>query len=161
MIAWNGQQFQDEINKSINAQGLALSQRIEAKARAYAPFRTGYLRNTIDVFYDAVGKSIEIYVGAEYGLFQEFGTRHMHAHPFIRPALNSENIYGFDTTMAFTNTIRTDTKLLAQGGSYQMHKSLTDKQKAHVRTNLKPVSQGFFKSGNSSVGRAKLKVRHF
>lgn len=159
MITFNAQQFQKEINDSINAQGLALSQRIEAKARALAPYRSGYLRNTIDVFYDAIGKSIEIYVGAEYGLFQEFGTRYMPPHPFIRPALNAEQIYGFDVTMAFTNTWVTDTKLLARGPGFKGHRSLTAKQKQHVREKLTPVSRELYGGGQSNVARARLNVK--
>ncbi len=159
MITFNAQQFQKEINDSINAQGLALSSRIETRARALAPYRSGYLRNTIDVLYDAPGKSIEIYVGAEYGLFQEFGTRYMHAHPFIRPALNAEQIYGFDVTMAFTNTWQTDRKLLARGPGFKGHKSLTAKQKEHVRKHLTPVSREHYGGGDSNVARARLKVK--
>ncbi len=156
MITFNGQQLLNDINQSINTQGIALAQRLQDKARAYAPYRTGHLHNTIDVFYDAPGKSIEIYVGAEYGIFVEFGTRHMHAHPYIRPALNSEQIYGFDLTM---NTAATDTKLLAHGPSFQMHKSLTARQKKHVRQNLKPVSAAHYNKGDSNVARARLNVK--
>lgn len=159
MITWNGQQYLDNIDKSINQQGMALADRIETKARANAPYRTGHLRNTIDAFYDAVTKSIEIYVGAEYGLFVEFGTRRMHAHPYLRPALESEQIYGFDTTMAFTNTSSTDTKLITRGDTFHMHKSLTAKQKKHVRENLKPVNQKYWNKGDSNTARSYLKVK--
>jgi HK97 gp10 family phage protein len=159
VITFNTTQFKDEINASIDRQGIALTNRIEAKARALAPYRHGYLRGSIDAFYDAVSKSIEIYVGAEYGLFQEYGTRYMRAHPYIRPALNAEQIYGFDTTMAFTNTYKTDTKLLARGPGFQMHRSLIDKQKAHVRKYLKPVSTAHYQGGQSNVARARLKVK--
>ncbi len=159
MITWNGQQLLTDINDSINAQGVALASRLQTKARANAPYASGYLQRSIDVLYDAPGKSIEIYVGAEYGLFQEFGTRYIPPHPFIRPALNSEEIYGYDVSMAFTNTFQTDTKLLAHGPTFQMHRSLTAKQKHHVRTRLKPVSEQYYNKGDSNVARARLNVK--
>lgn len=159
MITWNGQQLLTDINDSINAQGLALASRLQTKARANAPYDTGYLSRSIDVLYDAPGKSIEIYIGAEYGLFVEFGTRYAMPHPFIRPALNSEEIYGFDVSMAFTNTFQTDTKLLAHGPTFQMHRSLTAKQKHHVRTHLKPTSERYYNGGDSNVARARLNVK--
>jgi HK97 gp10 family phage protein len=52
-------------------------------AKRYAPVRTGHLRESIHQ-----GQNDEhIEVGAEYGVYQEMGTRHMPAHPFMRPAL--------------------------------------------------------------------------
>ena len=158
MIQFNGHQMLDEISQRIDAQAMALGQQVVSIAERYAPKRTGRLATSISFHYDPVTHSISFIVGAPYGLFQEFGTRYMMAHPYMRPALNTVGtIYGFQTEMSFTNTIQTDSKLLAHGPTYQMHKSLTDRQKSHVRQNLKPVSQ---RHHVGNVSRAKLSVHH-
>lgn len=157
MIQWNGQQFLDDISQRIDAQAIALGRQVVQIAERYAPKKTGRLATSISFHYDSITHSISFIVGAPYGVFVEYGTRHMMAHPYLRPALNTVgSIYGFQTEMLFTNTIPTDTKLLAHGPSFQMHKSLTDRQKAHVRHQLKPVSERHY-IGN--VSRAKLTVR--
>ncbi len=158
MITFNHQQFVDEIAQRIDAQAVMLGRTVVQIAQRYAPKHTGYMATSISFAYDKQSHAISFIVGAPYGVFQEYGTRNMPAHPYLRPALNTVGtIYGFDTSMEFQNVIRTDTKLLSHGPTYQMHKSLTEKQKAHVRTNLKPVAE---RHHIGNVSRAKLKVRH-
>lgn len=58
---------------------------IERGAKERAPVLTGFLKNSIAV---ETGKLKDIVrVGAEYGIYQELGTRKMRAHPFLVPAL--------------------------------------------------------------------------
>lgn len=64
---------------------------IQATAAAYAPVRTGYLKNSIIV------QSIDVYeaqvtVGAEYGMYVELGTRYMSAQPYFYPAVDMGSI---------------------------------------------------------------------
>ncbi len=156
-------QFKQEISDSIDKQAHMIGTHVIAEAFMLAPVKTGELRRGLTYLYDNMNHTISFIVRAPYGLFQEYGTRFMRPHPYLRPALNkvlgrTGGIYGFETTMEFRNTIQTDRKLLAQGPDFQMHKSLTDKQKAHVRKHLKPISKKYFKGGKSNVGRARLKV---
>lgn len=158
MIQFNGQQMLDEISQRIDAQAMTLGRTVVQIAERYAPKRTGRLATSISFAYDNVTHSISFIVGAPYGVFVEYGTRHSMPHPYLRPALNQvATIYGFQTEMNFANTIQTDTKLLAHGPTFQMHKSLTDRQKAHVIQNLKSRST-MHHIGN--VSRAKLSVHH-
>ncbi len=164
MIEFSGQGFMDEVNRRIDAQAHALGKfvvdqaKINASGRPGPIPRTGRLRDEISYAYDNVTHTIVFIVGAPYGLFVEMGTRRSHAYPYLRPALNAaQTIYGFQTEMSFTNTIQTDTKLLAHGPTFQMHAGLTRGQKWHVRDNLKPRST-MHHVGN--VSRAKLTVRH-
>ncbi len=158
MIEWNGQQVLDGVSQRIDESAHVIGRQVVQIAERYAPKRTGRLATSISYAYDNVTHSISFIVGAPYGIFVEYGTRHSHAHPYLRPALNTVGtIYGFQTEMSFQNTIQTDTKLLAHGPSFQMHKSLTDRQKAHVRQNLKPVSE---RHHVGNVSRAKLSVHH-
>jgi len=159
VISFNSNQFQQEINDRIDKQARQFGRVVVDLAQRFAPKRTGKLATSISYAYDNQTHSISFLVGAPYGVFQEFGTRYMNPHPYLRPALAQvAPIYGFNTSMEFLNTYRTDTKLLAHGDTFQMHQSLTAKQKAHVRANLKPVSKELWKRKSGNVSRAKLKV---
>ena len=84
---------------------------IAVEARRLAPFDTGLLRDSIMVtdmndarIYGTFGRriddgTVQVYVGpvgstedgdVYYAVFQEFGTRNMGAHPFMRPAIASK-----------------------------------------------------------------------
>lgn len=61
---------------------------IQAQAQARAPVDTGTLRASIRA------KRIsathwEVWVGVDYGIYLEYGTRHMAAQPYMRPAVAS------------------------------------------------------------------------
>lgn len=158
MITFNQNQFLAGISQRIDQSAHEVGKKIVQVAQTYVHVDTGFLRSTISYAYDNQQHTISIIVGAPYGLFVEFGTRHSHAYPYIRPALNTVGtIYGFETSMEFQNVIQTDKRLLSHGPSYQMHQSLTERQKAHVRSNLKPVAQ---RHHIGNVSRAKLKVKH-
>lgn len=58
---------------------------IEAGAKAEAPIDTGALRNSIQANPEGALAWV-IAVGIEYGIYQEFGTSKMPAHPFLIPA---------------------------------------------------------------------------
>lgn len=61
----------------------------ETQSKRLAPWKTGRLRSSIthEVSRDDRGLYGRWGTNVEYALFQEFGTRHMPAHPFLRPAL--------------------------------------------------------------------------
>lgn len=59
---------------------------IEARAKMKAPVKTGNLRNSIGS--DQESEYVwYVRVGAEYGAYVEYGTRHTAAQPFLLPAL--------------------------------------------------------------------------
>ena len=59
----------------------------KAGAQERAPVDTGALKNSIEV---KTGKlHDDVFVGVEYGIYQELGTRKMRAHPFLVPALEA------------------------------------------------------------------------
>lgn len=59
---------------------------IEAEAKVLAPVDTGALRNSIQASRESQ-LSWRIGVGQSYGIYQELGTVHMPAHPFLTPAV--------------------------------------------------------------------------
>lgn len=75
----------DAVAKDLQRRAL----RVEAAAKRLAPVDTGRLRASItnQLGQDAQGLYAVIGTNVEYAIFQEFGTRFMPAHPFLRPAL--------------------------------------------------------------------------
>lgn len=55
---------------------------IAKRAQEIAPVRTGYLRDHIEA------KEGQVVSEADYSQFVEFGTVHMEAQPFLRPAVD-------------------------------------------------------------------------
>lgn len=49
----------------------------------------GWLAGSIEADVDEEGIAF-VDVGAFYGVFQEFGTEHQRAHPFLRPAMEAD-----------------------------------------------------------------------
>lgn len=60
---------------------------IEAGAKVRAPVLTGILRASIQTVM-VTPLHYRVSVGADYGIYQEYGTVHMAAHPFLGPAIN-------------------------------------------------------------------------
>ncbi|MGH0775290.1 HK97-gp10 family putative phage morphogenesis protein [Bacillus mobilis] len=58
----------------------------EAGAKQLTPVDTGYLRNSISSSFSGGGMEGKVGVGAEYGIYVEYGTRNQHAQPFITPS---------------------------------------------------------------------------
>lgn len=59
---------------------------IAADARGLAPYKTGNLRNHIDVRQTRRGALVGV-TGVPYAPFVEYGTSRMPAQPFLRPAV--------------------------------------------------------------------------
>ena len=64
-----------------------LGEIIKNKARELAPFRTGLLKASLQVFIDTVNFTVTIGTDVGYGRFVELGTRKMQAKPFLVPAV--------------------------------------------------------------------------
>lgn len=63
--------------------------RVEKRAKASAPEDTGYLKQHITA--EKTGElTADVTSLAEYSIYNEFGTRKMAAHPYMRPAMNQE-----------------------------------------------------------------------
>lgn len=62
---------------------------IRDDARSRAPVATGFLRSTIESVSIESGKSAEVFVGASYAAFVEYGTYKMAARPFLSPAFEA------------------------------------------------------------------------
>ena len=59
----------------------------ERFAKKLAPYDTGNLRNSITHEVDDGEPAVYIGTNVEYAPYQELGTIHMDAHPFLKPAV--------------------------------------------------------------------------
>lgn len=68
---------------------LQVGLRVERMAKQLAPVDTGRLRASIrtELRGDAQGPYAVVGTNVHYAIYQEFGTRFMPAHPFLRPAI--------------------------------------------------------------------------
>jgi HK97 gp10 family phage protein len=162
-LQWFGNTVKSFVDNKIDAKMRQTGELIVARARALAPVDTGYLRSTIGYTYRQSDKTLMIHVDASYGLFQEFGTRFIKPHPYIRPAMNSVGrVWGVSMEMNFAapgsgiwQGLYAHQAGFAMPSGHQP-KPLTQKQIAHVRRHLMPMSKMLYR-GN--VRRAKLRVR--
>ena len=151
---WFGQRIINALEQRV-VQGLhRAGTQVVAKAKTLAPVDAGFLRSSID--YQVIGKTLTIRVGAPYGMFQEFGTRYIRPHPYIRPALNEigrvlGGSIGMEFAVPFINQ-----PILAHQAGFVLPKGLTAKQREHVARHLLPTSKRLYR-GN--VRRAKLRTR--
>lgn len=151
VFRWFGDQIKQRISQYVDAKMHAAGEAIVARARQLAPVQTGALRASIVDFVEvneAGGKhTLHIQVGMPYGIYQEFGTRNIPPHPFIRPAINEMGrVWGFKVAMGFA-TNPAHAGLLAGAGkgmkggfaaTARPFKRLTQKQIAHVEGKLIP-----------------------
>lgn len=80
-----------ELAPKVSATVITTALEVEAQAKQMAPVKTGNLRRSIgtqpvDAFHALVGTDVE------YAPFQEYGTRHMAAHPYLTPAIEGARI---------------------------------------------------------------------
>lgn len=73
---------------------LNTANRVEKRAKSYAPVDTGYLKQHIAS--EKTGMlSADVASSAEYSVYQEFGTRKMAGKSFMRPAVKQESPFLF------------------------------------------------------------------
>lgn len=167
---WLGQQVMGYVSQKVDDRLRATGERIVARAQQLAPVDTGALRSSIGYLVAGEGlrRTLVIDVGMSYGIYQEFGTRNIPPHPFIRPALNElSRLWGIDVQMAFnhagprtwqgihySHTRKTPGYVIP---SSIQPRPLNARQRAHVANRLQPSATRLHR-GN--VKRAKMVVRH-
>lgn len=79
-----------QLRGQLDARGVRIVKKatfdIESGAKDRAPVDTGFMRDSIQSTFEDSGLTGIVYVGADYGIFQELGTRKMRAHPYLLPA---------------------------------------------------------------------------
>ncbi len=147
------------IHQRITAQMLALGKQVVAIAERLAPKKTGRLATSIGFDFNQADFRLVFVVEAPYGMFQEYGTRHIRPHPYFRPALNMvAPIFGIQTELAFANLPSIHAPLMVQGSGFHTPRSLTARQLAHVKKHLAPSAK---RHHVGNVSRAKVHIRHY
>ena len=157
-LDWFGDRIVKMVKDKNDAKMRATGEAIVARAKQLVPVDTGKLRDSIGYTYRQSDSTLTIHVDMYYGLWVEAGTRYMRPQPYIRPALNEVGrIFGTSVEMAFAVPAagRWNSMLMHQAG-FAHPRSLTAKQRAHVRQHLMPTSKRLYR-GN--VRRAKMVVR--
>lgn len=163
---WFGDQILNRVIGDVEGRMVRAGEAVVSRARQLAPVKTGALRASIAWVIAGegyAGRMLSIQVGMPYGIFQEFGTRNIPPHPYIRPALNEiGRALGFTIQMNFARGGPAEWHgLLATGPGFAASKAaawkpLTERQIRHVETKLIPTSKRFHR-GN--VRRARMRVR--
>ena len=169
---WFGNRIIKEWNRVVDDRMHKTGEAIVSRAKQLAPVDTGALRDSINylIVYNETGGRHEllIQVGMYYGIFQEFGTRNIPPHPYIRPAINeADRIWGFDIGMDFQAPSAPGewAGLLAGIGrkgagfaasAHPRWKPLTPRQQAHVENVLIPSIK---RLNRGNTKRATMRVR--
>lgn len=85
-VALNNAASLDKVRQVVRLNGAELQQ----KAMMAAPYDTGYLRRSIMLSIEDNGLTAKCTALAHYAPYQEWGTRFMAAHPFMRPSFNRQ-----------------------------------------------------------------------
>jgi HK97 gp10 family phage protein len=79
-------QASDAIHRAVVDQVKASTLDVQARAQAVVPVRTGTLRRSLHSVFEAGGLRGIVGTNLQYAPMVEFGTRHMSARPYLRPA---------------------------------------------------------------------------
>lgn len=145
---WNDSWVADQI-RELDTKLAAFGGHLVSAMQQFAPFDTGALRDSIVDTYDASTHTLTIYIGMGYGVYQEFGTRFIRPHPFIRPAILEYSevfqAWGLSAELVIHPPAQISEPLRATSSGFRLPKrqKLTPAQVAHVRKNLTPVSKSF------------------
>jgi HK97 gp10 family phage protein len=158
LVEWNGQQVMDEVHNRIRNGMLASAEQVVSIARSLAPKKTGRLAMGLGYDFNDAELTVVFTAEAPWSIFQEYGTRYIPPHPYLRPAINHvfSQTFGINTEMAFLNTPHINQPILAHGAGFHLPPTLTAKQLAHVREHLLPTSKRYYVG---AVSRTRMHVR--
>jgi HK97 gp10 family phage protein len=144
---WNGPAVQAQVMARVNQELQAMGTFLVSHMQAMAPVDTGYLRSAIYDVLDPVVHTLTVYSPAFYSIYQEFGTRFIRPHPYIRPAiLEALKHWQFaKVELILRPPMQKSEPLIATRSGFRLpkHQKLTEKQKEHVKKYLVPKSRGY------------------
>ncbi len=158
MAEFSAAAVNEQIQIRLREDMLRKSRLVVQIAESHAPKRTGRLATSIGFDWNDANLEVVFTVGAPYGIFVEYGTRHMIPHPYLRPALNMVfgGTFGYQTSMSFTNTPEIHRPLKAQGAGFHVPRGLPAHQQAHIKKHLLPTSKKHFVK---AVARSPMHAR--
>ncbi len=146
-FVWNGPQVEQEVYLRIKTELNNLGTFLVSKMKSFAPVDTGLLKSSIQFTSATQELSITVYVGPFYGIYQEFGTRYIKPHPYVRPALlEGAERWKFGTLQIdLYPAAQVLEPLRAHGSGFHLpgRQLLTRSQEQHVARHLTPVSKHY------------------
>lgn len=158
-VEWNGHQVLDEVHRRISAEMHQDAQAVVAIAQSLAPKHTGALALGLSYDWNDADLTVVFTAREPYSIFQEYGTRYIPPHPYLRPAINQvfSRKYGVNTEMDFANVPHIANPLLADAGGFHLpHGVLGRAQRRHIHQHLIPTSERYYVG---AVSRTKMSVR--
>ncbi len=156
---WRGPQVTQEVYLSVKHELNNLGAFLTTRMKQMAPVRTGYLRSEIQFVHAVQELAITVFIGPFYGIYQEFGTRFIRPHPFVRPALlEAAARWHFSIVdIRLYPAAQRSQPLRAHASGFHLpgKQPLTRKQELHVARHLTPVSKKFARA----FRRKKVKFR--
>ena len=150
-FTWNDG-VEAEVIRELDTRLAAFGGHLASAMQSFAPVDTGLLRTSIANTYDTSTHTLTIHIGMFYGVYQEFGTRFIPPHPFIRPAIMEYaqvfEAWGLSAELLIHPNIQLHQRsepLRATTSGFRLPKKqkLTAAQKLHVKKKLVPISRSF------------------
>jgi HK97 gp10 family phage protein len=145
---WNSS-WADEKIRELDTKLAAFGGHLANAMQQFAPIETGALRQSIVDTYDVTTHTLTIYIGAPYGVYQEFGTRFIPPHPFIRPAIVEYaavfQAWGLSAELLIHPPAQLSEPIRATTSGFKLpkHQRLTAAQVERVNKYLRPTSRKF------------------
>lgn len=98
-INWTPDPLLKQVGFAVDKRMIAMGRKMVETAKKLAPVKTGRLQRGIVYHYHVARKELVLVADAPYSEFQEFGTVHFRAHPFIRPAISEAARFWHDSSM--------------------------------------------------------------
>jgi hypothetical protein len=148
-FSWNGDEIEREVMEAIDDRMVALGGFIVEHMQGYSPVDTGAMRAGMHDQYDYATHTLYVYSPASQSVWQEFGTRNMKPHPYMRPTILDVGPTWMGMPIEWELALRPPAQisepLRATSSGFRLPRSqkLTAAQTEHVRKNLSPVSRSF------------------
>lgn len=146
---WNGDAVLAQVMEAVDDRLVALGGFVVNHMQGYAPVDTGMLRAGIHDTFDKSTHTLYVYSEAPYSVYQEFGTRHIPPHPFMRPTILDVGPTWMGMPIEWELILNPPAQIseplraTTSGFRLPRRQRLTAGQEAHVRKNLIPASKSF------------------
>lgn len=88
LVKWDPNPLYRQVDHEIAARMHKCGEMMVRKAKGLAPVRSGQLEASIRYEYHPAEHELTLVADAKHAIFVEFGTVHMMARPFLRPAMS-------------------------------------------------------------------------
>lgn len=168
MITWHGEQVQAQVMARVDQELAKMGRFLVHHMEQYVAVDTGALRASFYDQVDTATHTLTVTIPLGYGIYQEFGTRFIPPHPYIRPSLiDTTAVWNFsDITITLFPVAQRSEPLRATTSGFGLPRKqqLTPAQVEHVNKKLRPVSRslaGKFKRRGVSFKVAQGGRREF